>query len=201
MCTKFCKSTFRWVVISLIVFSMLSCRKVQDLKAFTQAQYTLEAAQNMTLNGLDVTNRKSLSDFKAEEGDSLLQALNTNQLRLSGLLWLGIDMPEPEQVRNMKVVKLKWQLLVDGKRTLEGIITKPMLLKNGSNRVPVNSSVTLAEVDGFQNYEGFSKLTTLLSQNRDLRNYVTFRIKPTVDTPVGDIELPDFITISKPSNL
>lgn len=187
------------VLLAFAALSISSCRKARDLKAFTEADYSLQAVEQVKLNDLDVTERRSLYDFKAEEGDSLMQAFNSNRLRLSGVLQLQVDMLNPEEVRTMQVEELKWQLLVDGKETLEGVVTEPMLLNNGLNTLPVNSSITLSEVDGFQNYEGLSKLTTLLSQNRDVRQHITFRIKPTLDTPLGSIELPDYITVSKPA--
>ncbi len=189
----------RTFVVVTILIVCFSCKKAQDLKAFTEATYKLKTVESVELNGLDVINRKSLYDFRTGEGDSLMQAFNSNQLRLSGVLQLQVDMPELDKVRTMQIVQLKWQLLVDNEATLEGVVTESMLLKNGLNRLPVNSSVNLAEIDGFQNYEGLSKLTTLLAQSRDLRKRVTFRIKPTIDTPVGSFELPDYITVAKPA--
>lgn len=189
-------------VIALVAFFALaftSCKKARDLQAFTEADYALKDVKNVKLNELDVTERKSLYDFKPEEGDSLMQAFNSNQLKLSGLLKLQVTMKNPEEVRSMQVDQLKWQLLVDGQKTLEGLVTEPMLLKNGLNTLQVNSSVTLSEIEGFPNYEGLSRLTTLLSQNRDLQQHITFRIKPTIDTPLGAVELPNYITVSKPS--
>lgn len=187
------------IIALLLLLSGASCKKARDLKAFTEADYALKAVENVKLNDLDVTERRSLYDFKTEEGDSLMQAFNNNQLRLSGVLHLQVSMKEPEEVRTMQVEQLKWQLLVDGKETLEGLVKEPMLLNNGMNTLPVNSSITLSEIEGFQNYEGLSKLTTLLSQNRDVRPFITFRIRPTIDTPLGSFELPDYITVSKPA--
>lgn len=186
-------------LLALVTLSITSCKKARDLKAFTEADYALHAVENVRLNDLDVTERRSLYDFKAEEGDSLMQAFNNNKLRLSSVLQLQVTMKEPEKVRSMQVEQLKWQLLVDGQETLEGVVTEPMILNNGLNTLPVNSSITLSEVEGFQNYEGLSKLTTLLSQNRDVRQHITVRIRPTVDTPLGSIELPHYITVSKPA--
>jgi hypothetical protein len=190
----------RTVVITLFVIcAFTSCKKAQDLKAFTEADYALKAVENVKLNDLDVTERKSLYDFKPEEGDSLMQAFNSNKLRLSGILKLQVQMKEPEEMRSMQLDRLKWQLLVDGEKTLEGLVSEPMLLKNGLNTLQVNSSVTLSEIEGFPNYEGLSRLTTLLSHNSDLQKHITFRIKPTVDTPLGAVELPNYITVSKPA--
>lgn len=41
---------------------------------------------------------------------------------------------------------------------------------------------------------------TLLSLRKDLRQRLTFQIKPTVQTPVGKVELPKYITVAKPAN-
>ena len=54
----------------------------------------------------------------------------------------------------------------------------------------------MTEQEGVRNYEGLSKLMTLLAQKKDLRKNLTLQIKPTVQTPFGNVEVPEFITVS-----
>ncbi|MBB6610766.1 hypothetical protein H7F15_06930 [Pontibacter sp. Tf4] len=192
---------YKTIVFGIMVWlaGLTSCKQAADLKAFTEANYKLQGIEDLRLNGVDVTDKRSPFDFSSAEGDSLLNAFTTNKLQATTTLYLDVQMPDPEVARSMQVTNLTWQLLVDGRETLTGTIAEPLHLQNGLNKLPVNSTVTLAEVGGLQNYEGFSLLTTLISSGKDARDRLEFRIKPTIDTPVGNITLPDYITVAKPS--
>ena len=109
-------------------------------------------------------------------------------------------MPEPEADRQMTITEMKWQLLVDGEETLQGVVQDTINLHEGLNELPIQTSVLMSELEGMRNYEGLSKLMTLISRKKDLRKRLTFQIKPTVQTPVGEVELPEYITVAEPAN-
>ncbi|MEJ8800651.1 hypothetical protein [Pontibacter sp. H249] len=183
------------VLISLISFS---CKQASDLKAFTEAKYSLQEVQDLKLNGIDVMQKRNPTDFTTREGDSILASISENNLQASTILYLNVSMPDPEVSRQMTITQLKWQLLVDGKQTLDGVIALPIELQNGLNELPIKTVVKMAEQEGVRNYEGLSKLMTLLSLKKDLRQNLTLQIKPTVETPVGAVEVPQYITVTEP---
>ncbi|MBC5772925.1 hypothetical protein H8S95_02530 [Pontibacter sp. KCTC 32443] len=176
-----------------------SCKQASDLKAFTEANYKLQGIEDLRLNGIDVTNKRTPFDFRTSEGDSLLTAFTTNNLSATTTLYLDVQMQEPEETRTMQVTELEWQLLVDGKETLIGNVLEPINLQNGDNKLPLTTTVRLAEVEGLQNYEGFSTLTTLIAKGKDVQDRLIFRIKPTINTPVGDVTVPEYITVGQPA--
>jgi hypothetical protein len=187
------------IVVLLLTIVSFSCKQASDLKAFTEANYKLQGIEDLRLNGVDVTDKRTPFDFRTAEGDSLLSAFTTNNLNATTTLFLEVEMKEPEVTRSMQITNLEWQLLVDGKETLTGTVEEPLDLQNGLNELPVSSTVTLAEVEGLQNYEGFSTLTTLIAKGKDVRDRLVFRIKPTIKTPVGNVTLPDYITVGQPA--
>ncbi|MER2997725.1 hypothetical protein [Pontibacter populi] len=187
-----------WLAI-VVFLSTFSCKQASDLKAFTEANYKLQGIEDLRLNGVDVTDKRTPFDFRTAEGDSLLSAFTTNNLSATTTLFLEVEMQDPEVARSMQITNLEWQLLVDGKETLTGNVDEPLNLQDGLNELPVVSTVTLAEVEGLQNYEGFSTLTTLIAKGRDVRDRLVFRIKPTIKTPVGNVTLPDYITVGQPA--
>ncbi|MEJ8757079.1 hypothetical protein WG947_08735 [Pontibacter sp. H259] len=188
-----------WFGIIVLLMSTVACKQASDLKAFTEANYKLQGIKDLRLNGIDVTGKRSYFDFKTAEGDSLLNAFTTNNLKATTTLYLEVQMQDPEVARTMEITDLEWQLLIDGKETLTGNVMQPLTLQNGENELPVRTTVTLAEVEGIQNYEGFSMLTTLISQGKDASNRLVLRIKPTIKTPVGNITVPDYINVSQPA--
>ncbi|HEY4651989.1 MAG TPA: hypothetical protein VIG72_11280 [Pontibacter sp.] len=186
-----------WVGMLLLLAGTFSCKQASDLKAFTEANYKLQGVKDLRLNGVDVTDKRTPFDFRSTEGDSLLTAFTTNNLKATATLYLDVQMPDPEVARSMEITHLSWQLLVDGQQTLQGNVARTLNLQNGLNELPLTSTVTLAEVEGLQNYEGFSALTTLIAKGEDVRSRLEFRIKPTIKTPVGNITLPDYIKVAQ----
>ncbi|MBC5994322.1 hypothetical protein [Pontibacter cellulosilyticus] len=184
------------ILLLLTLLFSFGCKQASDLKAFTEAKYNLQEMQDLKLNGIDVMQKRNPSDFTTREGDSILASITDNTLQASTTLYLQVQMLEPEVAREMTITKLKWQLLVDGEATLAGQIDEPLELQNGLNELPISTVVQMTEKEGMRNYEGLSKLMTLLSQKKDLRQNLTLQIKPTVQTPIGAIEVPEYITVS-----
>jgi len=189
------KSISFWVGLVVLLLGTFACKQASDLKAFTEANYKLQGIKDLRLNGIDVTDKRTPFEFRTAEGDSLLNAFTTNKLKATTTLYLNVQMQEPEVTRTMEITDLEWQLLVDGKETLIGNVMQPLTLQNGENELPLRTTVTLAEVEGIQNYEGFSMLTTLIAQGKNASNRLTLRIKPTIKTPVGNITVPDYIKV------
>ncbi|MDO6388934.1 hypothetical protein Q4E40_02260 [Pontibacter sp. BT731] len=192
------------VALSLaLLLAGLSCKQAQDIKAFTEARYSLQSVKQIRLNGIDVEERiQQRRGFTHAEGDSLLTAVTSNSLKLSATLALHVALQDQsEDKRNLTITRLKWLLEVDGEDALTGTIEETMVLHEGLNQLPVATPVGLTSDGNMPNYTGLSRLITLLGQKTDIRERVTLKIKPTIKTPVGNIESPAFITVSKPRSL
>lgn len=190
------------LLLTLLVAG-LSCRQAQDIKAFTEAKYSLRSVKDIKLNGIDVEERiQQRRGFSNEERDSLLTAITSNALELGATLALHVTLQEQsEEKRNLTITRLKWLLEVEGEDALTGTIEETMVLQEGLNSLPISTPVGLPSHENLPKYTGLSRLITLLGKRTDIREHVTLKIKPTIKTPVGNIESPAFITVSKPSSL
>ncbi len=184
-----------WVLLALALLP--GCKEASDLMAFSDAKYSLEGVHDLRLNGVDVMQKQGPNDFTTAEGDSLLASISNNTLRANLTLAVLVKLQEPLENPEMTLSGMKWQLLVDQKETLEGMINDSIVLREGLNELPIETVVKMSEVEGMRNYEGLSKLMTILSQRKSLRERLTFQIKPTVLTSLGDIELPEYIPLGK----
>lgn len=189
-----------WLLVLLAGFS---CKQAQDIKAFTEAKYSLRSVKDIKLNGIDVEERiQQRRGFSDEERDSLLATITSNSLELSATLALHVTLQEQsEDERNLTITRLKWLLEVEGEDALTGTIDETMVLQEGLNQLPIATPVGLTSDGKLPNYTGLSRLITLLGQRTDIREHLTLKIKPTIQTPVGNIESPAYITVSKPSTL
>lgn len=186
--------------VGVLVLLLVGCKQANDLKNFSEATYSLQSVQDLELNGVNVMEKQSLYDFTTNEGDSLLASISDNTLQATTVIYLQVHLQETAEDPEMRITQLEWQLLVDGEETLKGRVEQPLLLREGINQLPVQTSVLMAEVEGMRNYQGLSKLMTLLSLKRELRQRLTFRIKPTIETPVGAVALPNYITVAAPKS-
>lgn len=196
------KSTAIVCLLILLMLAGFSCKEAQDIKAFTEAKYSLHGVSAIKLNGIDVEERiQERRGFSHEERDSLLASITSNSLHMSSTLALQVTLPdESEGARNLTITKLRWLLAVDGEEALAGTIDETMVLHEGINELPIETPVGLAEADNQPSYTGLNRLITLLGQRSDLRQRVTFKIKPTIKTPVGNIESPTYITVTEPAD-
>ncbi|GAB3811114.1 hypothetical protein GCM10028895_00970 [Pontibacter rugosus] len=147
----------KYLIYTLVIALMgllVNCKQASDLKAFTEAKYSLQEVQDVTLNGVDVMQKQSPNDFTTQEGDSLLASISQNTLRASATLYLQVQMPEEGENRRMKITALKWQLLVDGEHTLQGVIKERMQLHEGLNVLPIQTLVMMSETEGCVTMKG-----------------------------------------------
>ncbi|WP_242920074.1 hypothetical protein [Pontibacter liquoris] len=189
-----------YIALMLLLAGSFGCKQATDLKAFTEATYSLQQVSDVKLNGIDVMQKRSPSDFTTRQGDSLLASISDNTLKASTTLYLHVQLPDTNQAGSMTITQLRWQLLVDGKETLTGLVEDPIQLHEGLNTLPLHTNVVMAEQEGVRNYEGLSKLMTLLAKKQDLRRNLILQIKPTIATPVGEVEVPRYITVGRPGN-
>lgn len=190
-------------MLLVLALAGFSCKQAQDIKAFTEARYSLQSVSDIKLNGIDVEQRiQERKGFSHEERDSLLTAVTSNALNVSSTLALHVSLQEHnEEERQLTITRMKWLLEVDGEDALTGTIEETMVLHDGLNLLPIATPVGLAADGDLPNFTGLSRLITLLGQQVDIRERVTLKIKPTIKTPVGNVESPAYITVSKPAGV
>jgi hypothetical protein len=194
----------RFCYLSLLVamvWCFAGCQQAQDIKAFTEADYRLEEIEDVQLNSINLQERARAGQaLTIQEHDELLAAVSTNALTLNATMVLNVSLREPTGSQSLTVTSMKWLILVDGEEALTGNIEETMVLHDGQNKIPINTLVQLTEVDERPNYEGLSRVINLISSGGDVRQSLSFQIKPTIKTPLGNIESPQYISVSKPRN-
>lgn len=182
-------------LLLLLPLVLFACSTKKDIDAFKEAKYDLEGIEALTVNGISMLDKKRAEDFSFGEAAKLFSAVSDNKLDAISTLGLNVKLPEGSEDRNMTVTQLKWQLLVDGKQTLSGLVSEPVVLKNGLNTITVKTPIKLIEENGKVDFRNVLQLTTLLNKEATNRPPVVLQIKPTIVTSVGPFELPSFINI------
>ncbi|MBF8962891.1 hypothetical protein I0P70_06520 [Pontibacter sp. FD36] len=179
-----------------IAFFAFSCGTKSDVDAFKEAKYSLSGINEVKLNGVNVLNKKRPEDFSLGEAALLFTAFSDNNLSAYSSLGLNVELDEANQERSMTVTKLKWQLLLDGKQTLSGIVDEPVELRHGLNTINVRTPIRIAEENGRPGYNNLLRLVTMLTKTDGTsRPDLVLQIKPTIQTSVGPVEVPSFINV------
>ncbi|MFD2245503.1 hypothetical protein [Pontibacter ruber] len=184
----------------LLVFCVLalsiSCKTRDDLQAFKDAKYSLAGIDQLHLNGVSLLDKKRPEDFNFAEAAMLFSAVSDNKLAANSTLGLNVELEDGSKERSMTVTQLKWQLLLNGKQTLSGLVNEPVELRNGLNTLSIKTPVLLAEENGRPDFNNLLGLLGLLNnQDKSKRPEVVLQIKPTIQTSVGPVEFPSFINI------
>lgn len=187
----------RLVPLLLVPLFFFACSTKKDIDAFKEAEYELDGIEQLTVNGISMLDKKRAEDFSFGEAAMLFSAFSDNKIDAISTLGLKVKLPEGSEDRNMTVSQLKWQLLVDGKHTLSGLINEPIELRDGLNTITVKTPIVLAEENGRVDYKKVLQLTALLNSEAAKRPPLILQIKPTIVTSVGPVELPSFINIKK----
>jgi hypothetical protein len=194
---KLIKNISYLLLLAVLVFSF-GCKTKDDLKAFKEAKYSLEGIDKLHLNGVNLLDKKRAEDFNFAEAAMLFSAFSDNNLAANSTLGLNVKLDEGSKDRSMTVTQLKWQLLLNGKQTLSGLINEPIELRDGLNTISVKTAVRLAEENGKPDFNNLLGLLALLdNQDKSKRPALVLQIKPTIQTSVGPVEFPSFINIKE----
>jgi hypothetical protein len=188
-----------WIILFAVVGMITGCKNINDIKAFSEAKYSMRDISDIRVNGVNVSNKSRIDQFRMSEMATLLSAYNRNNLQADALLGLNVELADGSN-REITISQLKWQLLVDNKETLSGVMEEPVKLQAGLNTIPVHTPVMVTETNGQRNFEGLMQLVTLFSQEKEERPNIILQIKPTVQTSMGNVESPNFIQVYKPKN-
>ncbi|MEJ8757077.1 hypothetical protein WG947_08725 [Pontibacter sp. H259] len=183
-----------WLLLPLFI---LGCSTKSDIEAFKEADYDLAKVEAVNLNGVNLLNKTDVSDFSFSEASRLFSGISANKLAATSTLGLVVTLPEGSKDRTMTVDQLKWQLLVDGKQAVSGLVNEPVQLKDGLNTITVSSIVKLAESQGRVDFDQLMQLASLLNQKGSNRPPISLQIKPTIATSIGPFEVPAYITVTK----
>jgi len=183
-----------WLLLPLFI---VGCSTKNDIEAFKEADYDLANVEAVNLNGVSLLNKRDVSDFSFSEASRLFSGISANNLAATSTLGLLVTLPEGSKDRTMTVQQLKWQLLVDGKQAVSGLVNEPVQLKDGLNTITVSSLVKLAENNGRVDINQLMEIASLLNEKGSNRPPISLQIKPTIVTSVGPFEVPAYITVTK----
>ena len=191
------------LVISIIslTFLLTSCSVYQTMVNLSRLKFKLGAVNNLTLNGINISNKKSISDFNATELLKLTSVITSGKLPASFTLNVEAKNPNdgsggyPKTDATLKA--FPWKLEIDNVETISGDIGSTVSVPGTGEvtNIPLTMNLDLIEFFGNKGLDNLVNLALALGGQEGSSSKLTLYATPTVSSPLGDIKYPGELKI------
>lgn len=199
---KYYKIIIAFLITLMMLTACINLKQVtQTFTNLKRLEFKLENINNFQLNGINISNKKAVSDFSLTDGAKLLQVFNSKKLPCEFVLNVAAINPNDgkggSKQTTSTITKMDWNLYIDDKLTISGDVNKPIEIPGtgSSTIIPFNMKLDLMEFFGNKSYNEIINLALALGGVDGSAARVKFDIKPTVSTPIGPITYPGRITV------
>lgn len=189
------------ILIAGIVTLIVSCSVYETFVNLSRLQFKLGSVNNFEINGIDLSDKSKLDDFK------LTDILNLSSMFASGKFpvsfTLNVDAKNPNdgtggyKATDATIQSFPWRLMIDNKETISGNIDKPVSVPGTGEvmTIPIVISFDLVKFFNDLGYESFINLALMLGGKDGSSTRLTLYANPVVNTILGNISYPGEIKI------
>lgn len=190
--------------IALLLTSS-SCSVYETMVNLSRLKFKLGDVNNFTVNGINISNKKSLQDFNALELLNLTQVIASGKLPASFTLNVVAKNPNDGTggypKTNATLKEFPWRLEVDNVETISGNIGSPVSVPGTGDvtNIPLTMNIDLIEFFGNKGYDKLLNLALTLGGQQGSSSKLSLYATPTVSSPLGDIKYPGELKIVEQS--
>lgn len=174
-----------------------SCATLNALANLNRLQFKLDNVTQLRLAGIDITNKRTASDFSIADGLNLVNAFRTGSFPLTFTLNVAAKNPN-ERTANLSSIELTefpWRLMIDGRETISGGITNTVAIPSGgeTRNIGLGVSLDLKQFFGEKGYDDIINLALAIAGQGAAK--LQLKAQPTMRTPIGSMRYPSELTI------
>ncbi len=179
------------------------CAPLKDaaaaLNSLKELQFKLGAVNNFKLAGVDISKLSEPSNLSITDGINLLTAYNKKQVPVG--FRLNVEAKNPNTAStgsgDLFFKKMEFTLYIDGKETIDGVVSDRLRIPPGGQTaiIPIDMSLDLMKFFGEKGYDDLINLAFAIGGVNGSSSRLKLGARVTVETPLGDIEYPDELTI------
>lgn len=198
--------TYKAIILVIVTTLFLgSCKTLNNLKDsisnLQRLEFKLDNVNQFRLAGVNLSNIKSINDISLVDGLKLTQAFSSK--RLPAQFVLNVDAKNPNdgnggsKQSSATLTSFDWKLYIDDKETIAGNINKDFTIPGTgqSETIPLVMNIDLYEFFGNNGYEDMLRLALAIGGQNGSAARLKLDARPTVKTPIGNINYPSRITI------
>lgn len=192
------KHVYRIVVVAILLIvpatAIQGCQTLREIAALRLVDFAIDNVSDARLAGVQIERLRSYEDLSATDILRLSRALATQELPFQFRLNVAARNPEENQVQ-ARLVRMGWTLLLEDRETISGTLEENYVLPPGqTTTIPLMIEIDL--VDFFdRNLEDLVDLALSAAGQGGETTNVKLQARPTIDTPLGEMEYPRQITI------
>jgi hypothetical protein len=188
-----------------LMFLTTSCSVYQTVVNLSRLQFKLGDVNNFTINGINISNKRSLQDFNALEIINLTQTISSGKLPAS--FTLNVEAKNPNDgsggypKTNATIKEFPWRLEVDDVETIAGNIGTPVTVPGTGEiqNIPLTMNIDLMQFFGNKGLDNLVNLALTLGGQQGSSSKLALFATPTVTSPIGDIKYPGELKIVEQS--
>lgn len=190
---------------AILLFTTSNCSVYQTMVNLSRLQFKLGDVNNFTVNGINISNKKSLQDFNAMELLNLTQSIATGKLPAS--FTLNVEAKNPNDgtggypKTNATLKEFPWRLEIDNVETISGNIGSSVSVPGTGEiqNIPLAMNIDLIEFFGNKGLDNLVNLALALGGQQGSSAKLSLFATPTVTSPIGNIKYPGEIKIVEQS--
>jgi len=188
-----------------LLLTTSSCSMYETMVNLSRLKFKLGDVVNFTVGGINITNKRSVSDFSSVEVLKLTSALTSGKLPASFILNVEAKNPNdgsggyPKTDATLK--EFPWRLEIDEVETISGNIGAPVSVPGTGEitNIPLTMNIDLIEFFGNKGYDNLLNLALDLGGQQGSTSKLSLYASPTVSSPLGDIKYPGELKIVEQS--
>ena len=179
-----------------LLLAPTGCTTLGAIAALEQVQLTFDRVSDGNLAGVDVARYRSLSEIPARDLLQIGLAYRQGDLPLRVTAHVGAENPNTNAV-TARLERLGWTLRLNGREALNGVVNRPIVLPAGQRvDIPIGVEVDLLDLYSDNRDDMIQLALRLLGRGGDPQN-LELAVRPTVSTPLGPIDYPGEIVLTR----
>lgn len=194
------------IVISLMIFLVVSCGVYETMSNFARLQFKVDSYNNFRVADVALEDKSNIDDFSAIDYVKLTGAFVKGEMPFSFVINVEAQNPNDGSggfpATDISIQQFPFRVLLDDKQILTGNIQDEFLVPGiGENKIiPILVEVDLLKFFKDKSFDELADFILAVGGKDGSRSRISLYAKPVLGTPVGSLEYPDEIKISHEFN-
>lgn len=173
-----------------------ACQAIQMMQNLLKCDFRLAQLGKVQALGIDMTGKRSFTDFSLFDAGKVVQALAGNQFLLNFVANVEVRNPNTQPAG---MNRMDWILMVDNKEVLNGTLNQALNVpaNNGTAIMPLNLAIDLKKIFANQGRDETLGLAFDLAGKGSESNRIMLRVKPYMNIGGAEIPYPGYLNIKK----
>lgn len=186
-------------ILAIAVLSISGCniaQQIKEIQNFAKCEFRLATLQNTNLGGLNMQNKKSVSDFSFSDGLKLKSLAGKDSWPLSFTLNVEAKNPNSSQAA---MNKFEWILFMDDNQLVEGILGDRIEIapNAGVTTIPLQINIDLKKVLSGKSFDSMLNLVFNITGEGNKPTRFLLKAKPTIMIGSYPLTYPGYIDIKQ----